>query len=148
MTPEAPPLYAYRRPARRLLTGVVVTLVLGLLLAAWIWFEAATWLMIVLALFTLPAFFDLVANPAAGLELSGQTLRWFSGRRTAEVPLPAIVHVRLDTRLDFSVRASVVLQTGRKIRLPFEATPPHREFEAALEGAGIKVMRHHFQLLQ
>ena len=64
------------------------------------------------------------------------------------VAFSEIDHFRLDTRLDFSVRATVVLRSGRKIRLPFEATPPHQAFEDALTARGVTVKRFHFQLLQ
>jgi hypothetical protein len=47
-----------------------------------------------------------------------------------------------------SVRATVVLKTGRKIKLPFEATPPHRALETALHARGITTERHHFTLIQ
>ena len=146
MTATAP--YAYTRTARRLTAVLVVAAVLLTLLAAWFWLDAATWIVSGLALFTLPALYDLAVNPAAGLTLTHDTLSWHSGRRHAQVTLDEIDNLRLDTRLDFSVRASVVLRTGRKIRLPFEATPPHRAFETALEARGIKVMRFHFQLMQ
>ena len=140
--------FSYRRTSRSLTTALVVAGVLLALWAAWMWLEAAPWLMLVLAVFTLPAVYDLAANPAAGLELRSEELRWYSGRREVQIALTDIDHVRLDTRLDFSVRASAVLASGRKIRLPFEATPPHRAFEEALEAKGIKVMRYHFQLMQ
>jgi hypothetical protein len=146
MTAAAP--FAYSRTARSLTAGLVVAAVLLALLAAWLWLEAAPWIVAGLALFTLPALYDLAANPAAGLTLTDKDLSWHSGRRHAQVTLDEIDNLRLDTRLDFSVRASVVLRTGRKIRLPFEATPPHRAFEAALEARGVKVMRFHFQLMQ
>ncbi len=140
--------FSYRRTSRSLTTALVVAGVLLALWAAWMWLEAAPWLMLVLAVFTLPAVYDLAANPAAGLELRSEELRWYSGRREVQIAHTDIDHVRLDTRLDFSVRASAVLTSGRKIRLPFEATPPHRAFEEALEAKGIKVMRYHFQLMQ
>lgn len=140
--------FSYRRTSRSLTTALVVAGVLLALWAAWMWLEAAPWLMLVLAVFTLPAVYDLAANPAAGLELRSEELRWYSGRREVQIAHTDIDHVRLDTRLDFSVRASAVLASGRKIRLPFEATPPHRAFEEALEAKGIKVMRYHFQLMQ
>lgn len=145
---SAAPLYSYTRTARSLPAALVVAGVLVALGAAWLWLEAATWIVVVLALFTLPALYDLARNPAAGLRLTETALDWHSGRRAAQVEREEIDHIRLDTRLDFSVRATVVLRSGRKLRLPFEATPPHRAFEAALEAAGLKTVRHHFQLMQ
>ena len=141
-------LYAYERSGRTYGAALVVGAIWVALLAAWIWLEAATWIIIFIALFTIPAVIDLLRNPASGLRLTADTLSWHSGRRHAEVQLSEIEHVRLDTRLDFSVRASVVLQTGRRIRLPFESTPPHQPFEDALLAQDIKVLRFHFQLFQ
>ena len=147
--PEAPPpaLYTFERRGRNRATLLVLLLVWAALAAAWVWLEAAGWLLALFALATLPALWELVANPAAGLRLSGQELEWFTGRRDAQVALAQIHHVRLDTRLDLSVRATVVLRSGRRIRLPFEATPPHRAFEAALTDRGVAVERHHFMLV-
>ena len=73
---------------------------------------------------------------------------WFSGRRSGRVTTSEIDLVRLDTRLDFSVRVTLVLKNGEKVRLPFEATPPHAEFERELDPRGLKTRRTHFQLFQ
>ena len=140
--------YSYRRDGRSTRGAVVVGLVWTMLAGMFIFLDAAPLLVLILGLFTLPALWDLIRNPQAGVELSDAKLRWFTGPRDAEVALTEIDHVRLDTRLDFSVRASVILNTGRKIRLPFEATPPHQAFEAALTAQGVTVKRFHFQLLQ
>lgn len=140
--------FAFERSGRSYGGAVVVIVVWIALAAAWIWLEAATWIILLIALFTLPAVIDILRNPVSGLQLSADALSWYSGRRSAEVALNEIEHVRLDTRLDFSVRASVVLQTGRRIRLPFESTPPHQAFEDALVARDIKVLRFHFQLFQ
>ncbi len=140
--------YSYEKEGRNRATAVVVAVVLALLLAAWLWLEAATWIILVLGAFTLPALYDLYANPSAGLELTDGRLVWFSGRHQDHAEICDIDHVRLDTRLDFSVRATAVMKAGTKRRIPFEATPPHQELENILQKAGIKVMRHHFQLFQ
>jgi hypothetical protein len=143
-----PPRFTFERSARTVSTAVVVALVWVVMMAAWFWLDAATWIVAIFALFTLPALIDLTRNPQSGLRLGADTLSWHSGRHSAEIAVQEIEHVRLDTRLDFSVRASVVLRTGRKVRLPFESTPPHQEFEDALTAAGIKTKRFHFHLFQ
>ena len=140
--------YTFERTGRTYGAALVVGAIWIALAAAWLWLEAATWIILGLALFTLPAVLDFARNPASGLHLGTDTLSWHSGRRSAEVALEDIEHMRLDTRLDFSVRATVVLHTGRKIRLPFESTPPHQAFEDALVARDIKVLRFHFQLFQ
>lgn len=115
--------------------------------AAILLIDASPWLMGALALFTLPAVWDLLKNPASGLRFTPRALIWFTGNRDAEVGWHEIEKVRLDTRLDFSVRASVVLHSGRKIRLPYESTPPHQLLEAALNARGVRTERHHFSLI-
>ena len=118
-----------------------------ILIALVILVEAAPWLMIAIGLFTLPAIWDLYKNPQSGLDFTHDDLRWFTGRREGSVPWEEIDRFRLDTRLDFSVRASAVLQSGKKIRLPYECTPPHRLLEAVLNARGIRTERHHFSLI-
>ena len=142
------PSFTHRHAGRSVKGAVIVAGVWALLASLWIFLDAAPWLVGILALFTLPALWDLIKNPAAGVTLTDTRLRWFTGPRDAVVAFSEIDHVRLDTRLDFSVRATVVLRSGRKIRLPFEATPPHRAFEDALTARGVTVKRFHFQLLQ
>lgn len=138
----------FRRSARNRSTLITLAVIWLVLLAALLMLEAAWWIIAFLGAFTLPALWDLVRDTQSGLELSAYTLSWFTGRRSAEIALEDIDHMRLDTRLDFSVRATAVLKTGRKIRLPFECTPPHQAFEDALTAQGLKVRRTHFQLRQ
>jgi len=127
-------------------TVVTVIGVYFALLAAIILVDAAWWLMAIVALFTLPALWDLYSNRSAGVSLNGTTLRWFSGRRSAELGFDEIEHMRFDTRLDFSVRVSAVLEGKRRVRLPYDALPPHQEFEDAFKSRGIRTERHHFTL--
>ncbi|MGJ5618576.1 hypothetical protein [Sulfitobacter sp. MF3-043] len=140
--------FVFDQQARSRKTLLIVVSIWVALVAAWIWLDAALWIVAFLAAFTLPAVSDLIRNPLSGLTLNNQTLSWFSGRRNGTLELSEIDHIRLDTRLDFSVRVTAVLTTGRKIRLPFESTPPHQAFQDALETRGVKTQRHHFQLLQ
>ncbi|MGB7243645.1 MAG: hypothetical protein WBC93_16380, partial [Sulfitobacter sp.] len=109
--------------------------------------DASPWLIGVLIVVTMPALWDLYRNPSSGLTLDDTELRWHSGRMHAELPLAELAFIRLDTRLDFSVRITAVLASGRKIRLPYEATPPHKIFEAELQARSIKSERHHFSLI-
>ncbi len=140
--------FVFDQQARSRRTLLIVLGVWAALVAAWVWLEAASWIIAFLAAFTLPALYDLIRNPRSGLRLDATTMSWFSGRRQASIDLAEIDHIRLDTRLDFSVRVTAVLATGRKIRLPFESTPPHQAFEDALALRDVKTQRHHFQLLQ
>lgn len=140
--------FTYHAQGRSLRAAVIVLVIWLGLLFLWLRLDAHPVIIAGLALFTLPACWDFVTDPASGLTLSDDTLNWYSGKRRAEVALAEIAHLRLDTRLDFSVRASVVLHTGRRIRLPFESTPPYQAFEDALQARGIKTLRFHFQLFQ
>lgn len=114
------------------------------LLALVLTFDAAWWLIGLLALGTLPALLDVLRNTSAGLWLDPPTLRWHSGGRSGDIALSDIDFFRFDTRWDFSVRVSLVLKTGKRLRLPDEAMPPHRQLEQALQQAGFRVERHHF----
>ena len=140
--------YTYRRHARSRTALLVLPAIWAALGAGWLWIDASGWLVGLLGLFPLPALWELFTNPTSGLTLDYDNLSWVTGKRDAKIALAQIDHVRLDTRLDMSVRATVILKTGRKIKLPFEATPPHRALETALHARGITTERHHFTLIQ
>ena len=129
-----------RSPAS--IAGVTVYLVV--VFGLWWAFDAAGWVILLLLLPALPALYELGRNPRAGLTLNAASLGWFSGERAAQVSVAEIDRVRMDTRWDFSVRVTLLLLDGKKVQLPHESLPPHREFEQALEQSGIRVERHHF----
>ena len=139
--------YRYETTGRNRRTLVALVLVWALILLAIVLFDASLILMALIALCTAPALYDLLSGRLSGLTLGPEGLGWFAGRRTGEIAWNKIDHMRLDTRLDFSVRASAVLVSGRKVRLPLEATPPADTLEGALKDRGIAVKRHHFSLL-
>ena len=139
--------FTYRHNGRNWSTLLAVTSVWFVLIAAVITVQASLWIVAVLGAFTLPALWDLYRNPASGLSFTQDALTWFTGKRTGTIAWREIDRVRLDTRLDFSVRATAVLQSGRKIRLPYESTPPNEVLEAALNARGIRTERHHFSLI-
>ncbi|MEY8842203.1 hypothetical protein AB9K41_24490 [Cribrihabitans sp. XS_ASV171] len=122
----------------------IVILWLAALAALGLTFGAAWWLLALLALPVGPLVWDIWADTAAGLELDDRRLRWFTGRREGAVDLAEIERLRFDTRWDFSVRVTLILRDGKRVRLPQEATPPHRSFEADLLARGLRVERHHF----
>ncbi len=136
--------YEYRSTGRNRRTVVALLVFYGVLLGLIITVDAAPWLMVLLALVTVPGLWDLYSNRSAGLSLDDNSLQWHTGRRSAEIALSEIDHMRFDTRLDFSVRVSAVLQNEKRIRLPYEALPPHKTLEAAFEARGVRVERHHF----
>jgi hypothetical protein len=138
--------YTHVNFGRNRRTAAIVIGIYVVLVAAIILIDAAWWLMAFVALFTLPALWDLYANRSAGVRISDTTLFWFSGKRKAEVALTEIDHMRFDTRLDFSVRVSAVLNDRQRVRLPYDALPPHQEFEKAFQSREVKTQRHHFAL--
>ena len=134
----------HNRAPRTIGVLIAVYVALGALVML---FDAAWWLVVVLVLPTLPALWDILKNTSAGLSLDDQDLRWFTGGREAQIDCSDIDFFRFDTRWDFSVRVSVVLASGKRIRLPDESSPPHKMFEKALQDAGFRVERHHFTAL-
>ncbi|WP_147106233.1 hypothetical protein [Tateyamaria sp. syn59] len=139
--------YRFETTGRNRRTLVALILVWALILGAIALLDASPILMGLIALCTAPALYDLMSGRISGLTLGPEGLGWFAGRRTGEIAWSKIDHIRLDTRLDFSVRASAVLVSGRKVRLPLEATPPADTFEEVLTKRGVTVKRHHFSLL-
>ena len=133
--------------ARRPRTVLVLLAVWAGLAALWWGLNAAWWIVAALALPTLPALWEVLTDRRAGLRLDDGMLRWHDGARTDHVALAALDHVRMDTRLDLSVRVTLVLRDGRRVRLPQACVPPHRALEATLAGAGVPTRRHHFGLL-
>ncbi len=109
-------------------------------------FGASIWLLGPFALVTLPALWDLWSNRASGVHLDDDALSWHSGRRRGRVGLHEIAHLRFDRRFDFSMRVTVVLNGGQKVRLPQEALPPRRAFSAALQARGIEIQQHPFSI--
>lgn len=136
--------FRFVRHGRSPRTAAILAAVYAAIGAAILWLDAAPWLMALLALPTLPALWDLWTNPEAGIVLGDRSLRWYSGRRHADLDLGEIDHMRFDTRWDLSVRVTAVLRSGRKLRLPYESLPPHKVFEAALSDRGVTVKRQHF----
>ena len=136
--------YAFTREARKLRTAIIVIGIYAALLAAFVLIDAAWWLMALLALPTLPALYDLWRNPSAGVRVSKDRLEWHTGTRNAALELTEIAYMRFDTRFDFSVRVTAILTNNKRVRLPDEALPAHKTFEAELTARGIRVNRHHF----
>lgn len=147
MTGAAAPVLEHHARGRSLRTALVLALVWAGLIGMRLGLEAALWIVLGLALFTLPALWDLASDRRSGLRLDAEALAWWSGARRGHVPLTQIQAVRFDRRLDLSMRVSVVLQDARRIRLPQEALPEIERLEAALRSVGVATERHPFSLL-
>ncbi len=139
--------YVYHSQGRRPATAFILIAIWAALVAAYQWLDAAPIILLLLGAFTLPALYDLVIDPRATFSLDDQHLRWSTLRQEAEIALSEIDHLRFDTRLDLSVRLTVVRPSGVKIRVPVPATPPQVLFEPIATEAGLKTVRHHFSLM-
>lgn len=138
--------FSYARSARRA-DGVAVVAVVWLVIAALVVLvDMVWWIAAALVAVTLPAAWDIWKGRRAGLTLTRDHLSWFSGRITGDVPLRDIDTVRFDTRLDMTVRVTLILRNKTKIRLPHDALPPHKALEAALRARETACVRHHFAL--
>ncbi|MEM6939873.1 MAG: hypothetical protein AAF943_18055 [Pseudomonadota bacterium] len=138
----------YRKSGRSRSALITVALIWGALLLCWTVLEAHPLILAFFALTTLPTCWDIVTNPRSGMTLNDHQIHWFSGKRSVTLPLSEVERVHMNTRLDFSVKVSLALQTGTKLVVPFEATPPDTALEAALTARGTPVRRTHFQLFQ
>lgn len=102
------------------------------------------WIIVIVAMITLPAAIDVFVNATARLELNDSQLFWKNRSQEVTIPLHEIEKIRFDGRMDMSVRVSVVLNDGRKLRMPYDAMPPHKELEAALQARDVRTERHAF----
>ncbi len=138
--------FSFTRQNRNPRVVVLLFCIYAVLIGLVLFVEAVWWLMALLALATLPVVWDIVKGTSAGVELTGEKLRWFTGQRSGELDLSEVDRFRFDTRWDFSVRVSAVLKSDKRVRLPDESLPSHKEFEDVLQKAGFTVERHHFRV--
>lgn len=137
----------FRRTGRSRRNIVVLVLVWAALLGMLVVLQAAPWIVMFLWLFTLPLAWEVWKNPESRLTLDARDLDWSGILGADRVALGQIDKVRFDRRLDMSMRVTLVLADGRKIRLPHDVLPPHERFEAALQAQGVRIERHPFSLL-
>jgi len=126
---------------------LVVAAVWAALAGLWLVLDAALWVLALPALATLPALWEFLADTRAGLVLGPDAIRWHSGRTGREVVFGQIDKVRFDTRLDFSVRVTLILRNGKRVRIPYHCLPPHKRLETELQARGLVTERHHFSLI-
>lgn len=105
------------------------------------------WILIILALFAVPAAIDLIRNPVTEFHLSDTEIRWKNSGQEAELPLSRVQKARFDTRWDFSVRVTLIMIDNSKLRIPQDAAPPHQTLEQAFKDRGLKTERHHFRVI-
>ncbi|UWR40924.1 hypothetical protein K4F85_16060 [Phaeobacter inhibens] len=143
----SPAVYRYSRAARTPHLVMALALWAAGILTISLYVSAAVWITVVLALPLLPGLWDLWRNPTAVLALDNEGLSWRNATSgSTDIPLGRISHIRLDRRWDFSHRATVHTDNGKRLRIPPDCVPPHQGFEQALSAAGLRVERHHFQI--
>jgi len=125
----------------------IILTIYAVLLAAIYWLDASYVIAGFVALFTLPALYEIATNRQSGLTLDAHSLCWFSGKITDSVPVLQIEKIRFDTRLDLSVRVTLYLKNGQRIRLPHACVPPRQKLQNTAEALGIATERHHFSLI-
>lgn len=142
-----PPDYSFENRARsRRAAAVLLSIWSALLLALWL-IQLAPLLAGAGALLTLPLLWAFLTDARSTLQLTGTRLSWKSPLGADSLPLSMIRSARFDTRLDLSVKVTLQLTDGRRLRLPHGCVPPHRRFEEELAARGVPVERHHFSLI-
>ena len=140
------PPFVFENPGRSRKATSVLLIVYALVAYGVLVLDMARWIAAIVLAVTLPTVWDIATNRRAWLRLNDETLDVSSGKVSQSFALRDIDYVRLDTRLDFSVKATVVDLQERKNRLPYDCVPPVTEFEDALRARGVRVERHHFAL--
>lgn len=139
--------YRFIRKARTPRTIAIVVIWWSILLGLYLALNASPIIVLILACASLPALFDIGAGSTAELCITEAEVTWRSGRRGAKLPRAQLKSVRLDTRLDFSLRMTLLTYQGGKVRLPYECVPPKDALEHALNERDIPFEQHHFALM-
>ena len=105
------------------------------------------WIVVLVALISLPAALDVLLNVRSSLDLDDERLFWKNRSQEVTIPLIEIEKVRFDGRMDLSTRVTIVLRDGRKLRLPYDALPPHKELESELQSRDVRTERNAFTVL-
>lgn len=106
-----------------------------------------TWILAILGVFAVPALIDILFNPVSTFALKDGVLRWKSATQEAEMRTDQIRSARFDTRLDISVRATLNMVDGSKVRIPNDVLPSPDRLQTTLEEYDIPVERHHFRVM-
>lgn len=119
----------------------------GALLLGLVLIDLNPWIAGVLGAFSLPALWELVRDSTAWIEVSPGGIAWGSGQRKGFVARNEIDRLRFDTRLDFSLRLTIITVGMARIRLPYECLPRAARLKEALDAHGYAHEHHHFALL-
>ena len=125
---QGPDTYHFARPARTRRNAVIVIGVLFCLGLARVVLDAAWGILAVGALFVLPAIWDMVMDRVATMTVDDRSVQWKTAGQAGTVPLNDIVKVVLDTRLDQSIRMTLHLTDGARLRVPSDCVLPQPQF--------------------
>ena len=143
--PMTPFVHTHQGRNKRLI--ITLALVTASIIAAWLLLDLSPWIAGVMLLFLLPGAWEVATNPKSTLEIDATTLSWSGPNGTHSLLLAALKEVRFDTKLDFSVRVTLIQNDDRKIRIPPDTLPHHKTLEEALTQRGVPCPRRHFHLL-
>lgn len=138
------PDYIFKTTGRNWTTLLTTLAVWGVLATLILKVEMALWLAGIVFLFTLPSIYDLITARPSGITINATQIAWHAGKQEGDIPARLIDYIKLDTRLDLSVRCTMVLFSGQKIKVPFESCPKHQELENQLHAHNYKTRRQHF----
>jgi len=140
-------VYSFERRGRTKLAAMVVSGIYAFLALAFFVLEISLWISGIAFLLTLPALWDMIADTRSGFSLSEDGVTWFHGKNSATIERSEIKLFKVDLRMDRSVKLSVELHSGRKIRLPQPSTPPLKDLERELANYGFPFRKNPFALL-
>ena len=126
--------------------ALLVLLWLGLV-GLWRSLDAAPLLVLLFMAALIPAGWDIARDRRASFHLDAKGLSWTSGAQSAAVPRDRIEEFRIDTRLDRSLRVTLRLTDGTRLRIPPDALPPATRLLPALEALGYSYERRPFAFL-
>lgn len=144
---SAPPPWRYEASARGPRAVLMLVLWWGILIIGLLAIDLNPWIAGVLGALSIPALIELARGTTAWLEVTPGGIGWGSGRRTGFVARNEIDRVRLDTRLDFSLRMTIISVGMARVRLPYECVPRAKTLTKVLDAQGYKHEHHHFALL-
>ena len=136
--------FEWHSSARRPQAVIAIVGVWAVLLLLYVVVDAAWWVLMPFALFTLPAIYDFARGSVSGFTIDETHIRWHGPRMTGEVPISGIDYMRFDTRLDLALNARLHLTDHSTVRIPPESVPPYAQITEALDARGIRHERHDF----
>lgn len=132
---------------RSLRALLILSLVWLAALSLRLWLDAHPLIVLTVLATTMPAVWDFIRDRRAWLVLDDRGLSWESGPVQGDVALAQLDHVRMETRLDMTVRVRLVLHDRTRVTLPQDCLPRPSLLEEALISRGLRVEKHHFGLM-